>query len=358
MTDKKTRVLSNLLSLVLGAGIGAGSYAIKEQIRRGGNERIEQEAPTELDGGGVIISESESQGMQLTASKLSSSEYAENGVSTQAESAYTLTATVKPEDAENKAVDWSIAFVNASSAWASGKSVTDYVTVTPSADGALTAVVTNLGEFGEQIKVTVTSRGNPSASAECTVDYIQKVIEPYLTIGEIECVKGGETEVDFEIGTGLYGPGGVIDFGARLSDVYTIEAEIPRITLDVSYTFFFESTGENIDFHLMVYPDDGYILTFDRDFFVDMPDYGREVYMSGEPVSQEQAYGWENADIIRMIMLMPSDPMIFNFSFYTEQSGTVTFETQLQFNIVEDGESIENIQNVQNVTLDRDTIKF
>ena len=296
--------------------------------------------------------------MQLTASKLSSSEYAENGVSTQAESAYTLTATVKPEDAENKAVDWSIAFVNASSAWASGKSVTDYVTVTPSADGALTAVVTNLGEFGEQIKVTVTSRGNPSASAECTVDYIQKIIEPYLTIGDIEFVNDGVTEVDFEIGTGLYGPGGVIDFGARLSDVYTIEAEIPRITLDVSYTFFFESTGENIDFHLMVYPDDGYILTFDRDFFVDMPDYGREVYMSGEPVSQEQAYGWENADIIRMIMLMPSDPMIFNFSFYTEQSGTVTFETQLQFNIVEDGESIENIQNVQNVTLDRDTIKF
>ena len=172
MTDKKTRVLSNLLSLVLGAGIGAGSYAIKEQIRRGGNERIEQEAPTELDGG--VISESESQGMQLTASKLSSSEYAENGVSTQAESAYTLTATVKPEDAENKAVDWSIAFMNASSAWASGKSVTDYVTVTPSADGALTAVVTNLGEFGEQIKVTVTSRDNPAAKAECTVDYVQK----------------------------------------------------------------------------------------------------------------------------------------------------------------------------------------
>ena len=213
MTDKKTRVLSNLLSLVLGAGIGAGSYAIKEQIRRGGNERIEQEAPTELDGGGVIISESESQGMQLTASKLSSSEYAENGVSTQAESAYTLTATVKPEDAENKAVDWSIAFVNASSAWASGKSVTDYVTVTPSADGALTAVVTNLGEFGEQIKVTVTSRGNPSAKAECTVDHIQKVIEPYLTIGEIECVKGGVTEVEFETEVGGNGSGGVIDFG-------------------------------------------------------------------------------------------------------------------------------------------------
>lgn len=52
MTDKKTRVLSNLLSLVLGAGIGAGVYAIKEQITHGGNERVEMEAPPELNGGG------------------------------------------------------------------------------------------------------------------------------------------------------------------------------------------------------------------------------------------------------------------------------------------------------------------
>lgn len=35
MTDKKTRVLSNLLSLVLGAGIGAGCYRVVEQIRQG-----------------------------------------------------------------------------------------------------------------------------------------------------------------------------------------------------------------------------------------------------------------------------------------------------------------------------------
>ena len=351
MTDKKTRVLSNLLSLVLGAGIGAGSYAIKEQIRRGGNERIEQEAPTELDGGGVIISESESQGMQLTASKLSSSEYAENGVSTQAESAYTLTATVKPEDAENKAVDWSIAFVNASSAWASGKSVTDYVTVTPSADGALTAVVTNLGEFGEQIKVTVTSRGNPSAKAECTVDYIQKVIEPYLTIGEIECVKGGVTEVEFETEVVGNGPGGVIDFGARLSEVYTIEAEIPTISLDVTYTFFFEGTGENIDFHLIVNAGDGYSLYFDRRLFMDDPENGREVYISGEPVSEEQVNEWKTADIIRMLLEMPSDPLILGYSFYTEQSGTVNFETQIQITIAEESQ-------VQKVSLDKGALKF
>ena len=51
MTDKKTRVLSNLLSLVLGAGLGAGSYRVVEQIRQG-TQKIEMEAPPELDGGG------------------------------------------------------------------------------------------------------------------------------------------------------------------------------------------------------------------------------------------------------------------------------------------------------------------
>ena len=241
--------------------------------------------------------------------------------------------------------------MNASSAWANGKSVTDYVTVTPSADGALTAVVTNLGEFGEQIKVTVTSRGNPSASAECTVDYIQKVIEPYLTIGEIECVKGGETEVEFETEVGGNGPGGVIDFGARLSEVYTIEAEIPTISLDVTYTFFFEGTGENIDFHLIVNAGDGYSLYFDRRLFMDDPENGREVYISGEPVSEEQVNEWETADIIRMLLEMPSDPLILGYSFYTEQSGTVNFETQIQITIAEESQ-------VQKVSLDKGALKF
>ena len=48
---------------------------------------------------------------------------------------------ITPADAANKKVDWTIAFKNASSTWATGKTVTEYATVTPSADGALTAVV-------------------------------------------------------------------------------------------------------------------------------------------------------------------------------------------------------------------------
>ena len=93
----------------------------------------------------------------------------------------TLTATVSPETADNKAVDWGVSFVNPSSSWASGKTVTDYVTVTPSSDGALTANVNCLQAFGEQIKVTVISCVN-----ECTLDYARRILDTALYHEEMD----------------------------------------------------------------------------------------------------------------------------------------------------------------------------
>ncbi len=97
-----------------------------------------------------------------------------------------LTAAVSPETADNKAVDWSVSFANPSSSWASGKSVTDYVTVIPASDGALTANVNCLKAFGEQIKVTVTSRVNPKAKAECTLDYARRILDTALYHEEMD----------------------------------------------------------------------------------------------------------------------------------------------------------------------------
>lgn len=98
----------------------------------------------------------------------------------------TLTATVSPETADNKAVDWSVSFINPSSSWAKGKNVADYVTVTPTSDGALTANVNCLKAFGEQIKVTVTSRVNPEAKAECTLDYARRILDTALYHEEMD----------------------------------------------------------------------------------------------------------------------------------------------------------------------------
>lgn len=141
-----------------------------------------EEKPEDSGGGEVSTEAGVSHGIRLAAMKLASSEYEAYGVSAQAETAYTLTATITPADAANKKVDWTIAFKNASSTWATGKTVTDYATVTPSADGALTAVVENVAAFGEQIIVKATSRDNTEAYATCTVEYLQRTTGYTLTL--------------------------------------------------------------------------------------------------------------------------------------------------------------------------------
>ena len=127
----------------------------------------------------------------------------------------TLTATVSPETADNKAVDWSVSFVNPSSSWASGKTVTDYVTVTPTSDGALTANVNCLKAFGEQIKVIVTSRANPKATAECTLDYARRIVDTALYSEDRDALalEFGEDEVLIDLVIPSYE-----DFASALND--------------------------------------------------------------------------------------------------------------------------------------------
>lgn len=124
--------------------------------------------------GGMIISEPEEHGVSLMSTNIAPEEYADYGISAMAESAQQVTATITPSNAANKTVDWSIEFANDSSDWATGKTVTDYVTVTPTSDGALTANVVCLQAFAEQIIITAASRGNPDIKGTCTVDYAQK----------------------------------------------------------------------------------------------------------------------------------------------------------------------------------------
>lgn len=73
-----------------------------------------------------------------------------------------------------------MSFVNPTSAWASGKTASDYVISTPTSDGALTATVNCLKAFGEQIKITVTSRANENAKADCILDYARRIVDTAL----------------------------------------------------------------------------------------------------------------------------------------------------------------------------------
>lgn len=145
-----------------------------------------------------------------------------------------LSATVKPESSADKTVDWTIAFVNAESEWAAGKTVTDYVTLTPTADGATTATVKCIAEFGEQIVITVTSRSNEYATASCTVDYARKVTEVALSFGDVACdFETGRTAVALAFDPSESPTGGATDLSVTYnSDTYTVEDEF-----EVAYQF-------------------------------------------------------------------------------------------------------------------------
>ncbi len=155
----------------------------------------------------------------------------------QALESVTLTATVRPDNtAENTGVDWDIKWKNASSSWATGKSVTSYVTVTPSGDGyaeSKTATLNNLQPFGEQIVVTATARDNPEVTASCNVDYAQKLTNITLKFGDVTCNLGGRTGVTLELNQNGSPKGGKANLTQSKDSVYTI-ADTFTITYKLS----------------------------------------------------------------------------------------------------------------------------
>lgn len=136
----------------------------------------QQVQPGKDENGGLDVetNNAESEGVKLYATKLTSSQYAAYGISPQADSAYALAIEVLPEDAEDKSIELE-AYWLSESAWASGKSVEDYLTVNHAA-GALTATFECAQAFGEQIVIKATSTANPDATATASVHYLQRTL--------------------------------------------------------------------------------------------------------------------------------------------------------------------------------------
>lgn len=152
---------------------GSGKYKPSEWFKR---DETTQEVPnTEANFGGAVIGDIDNSGVDLVMTALDTADYAAYGVTSAAESAYTLTATISPADADNKTVEWSVAWVNSSSAWASGKNVSAYITAVPSASNTNVVTVSCLQAFGEQVAVTASSVAESNISATATVDYVKRV---------------------------------------------------------------------------------------------------------------------------------------------------------------------------------------
>lgn len=173
MTKTIKRVIAGVSALAIIAGAAVGGWAINEYVIKDNQFTITDQAYD--SDGGMLVGEAEGNGIKLMSAKIAAADYAEYGVSAQAEDAFVLTATITPDDSYDKTVDWSVRWQNANSSFAKGKTVTDYVTVTPTSDGALSASVACLQDFGEKIEVVCTSRANENASATCVCDYAKRV---------------------------------------------------------------------------------------------------------------------------------------------------------------------------------------
>lgn len=135
----------------------------------------------------------------------------------------TLVATVEPSFATKTAVDWSVYFANPDSEWATGKNATDYVTITPTEEGSLTATLECIAPFGEQIIVKVVSRENAEISDTCPLEYMRRVESVSLRVGNDYVLTPGVNYVDFEVATGNKGKGGLVTLDVDFTDTYTIE---------------------------------------------------------------------------------------------------------------------------------------
>ena len=195
----------------------------------------------------------------------------------------TLTATVSPPEASQK-VEWSVAFKDAGSQWASGKTVTDYVTIEPASDYSKTATVTCLAPFGEVITITVRSHDFPSVKATCQVDFVQK-FEPKLAFGEgtnIDILTKGESTIIspwelYKTTDSTVSFGGEYDEdydydGGSLNALNANESWPYTIGLDLTAKVDFTTNATKMkvgDLEFYISPMKNITeMTFDRDFFI------------------------------------------------------------------------------------------
>ena len=215
--------------------------------------RFGKELPTvnDLTGNVVVTPQEGNGGIRLMAEF--QPEITESGDATGYESeTLTITATVSPDNsADNTGLDWSMAFKDPSSAWATGKTLTDYMTLTPSgtdAAGSKKVSVKCLKPFGEQVVITATSQDNPAVTASCTADFAQRIESATLKFGDLNVSLGGDTNVKWELNPNGTGVGGATSVTSSKSDVYTLAEDFTYTVTLTSNNGFFQLDGKTITF--------------------------------------------------------------------------------------------------------------
>lgn len=247
-----------------------------------------------------------------------------------------IRAEVTPAKAKDKSVDWTLEFVNGDSAWATDKTLSDYVTVAPQENGAAVATVSCYRAFGEQIRLTVTSRDNPSATASCLIDFKQQLTGMEIALSQSgkeptvnNSTQKGTVFADFENESPL-----TVNYSYLKSDVYTVaiqDDEIVAPVLTVSYKDAFTAALNDIKADSAKLPN---ITRTERGFNLDLLSKSFTDGLTPDEINS----------VISAINANKFNAVIFTF---TDTDDTVI--TTYTFNI--DTTAIQNQLRVQNVAV-------
>ncbi len=219
-------IVAACLSAAMLVGGGVVGYGMATDWTYQKGTQIEQPDENQT-AGNTLISPSEENGIKVMSTRIAPADFAANGVSTFADSAYTLTATITPDNTTYKAVDYTAAWANPQSEWAKDKDISDYVTIAQNEDGSLSANLTILQPFSEQIQIKVTLRRNPEINATCTVDYVgcvnTKDYNGYIDVGSIDEI------ISIEANGLKYGT-----ITPDLTDVFTVEVSFGGVASKLS----------------------------------------------------------------------------------------------------------------------------
>lgn len=185
-----TGIIAVLIAAILTVGIGSEWFRQSDPSKWFGRGEVITPAEPDDESGtadGMTVTAQSTERLRMTARAVNNSEQFPN-----ADNKYVVTATVKPTDADDSELNWSVKFKDGATGWAQGKTVSDYVSVTSVSSDTKRVEVTCHKAFGAVIEVVATSKSTPEVTASCVCNYLERVTNfnfelPALGCGELDC---------------------------------------------------------------------------------------------------------------------------------------------------------------------------
>lgn len=178
---KITAIIALFLSLIVGA------YVVLSLVFKSWNpvrwtETKQDQTDGTGDGNGgdkdpsddKLVNSGENKGILLRSARIASEQFEDYGIDAQANTAYSITATVN-EDAADKSVIGSVHWKDDSSTWATGKNINDYVTLNQTTEYGLNFTLTVKQAFGEPIMIKVASCMDSGIYGTAQVDHLKEL---------------------------------------------------------------------------------------------------------------------------------------------------------------------------------------